>query len=45
VHIAIHGAGGKEVWMMGGEVDIGDGPAVALQRMLDGTRRRVISQV
>jgi hypothetical protein len=37
VHIAIHCASCKRIWMVGGEIDVGDGPAMGLEGMLDCT--------
>lgn len=38
VDITIHSASGERVRVVGGEVDVGDGAAVTLERVLNGTR-------
>lgn len=37
VDITVDSASGQEIWVVGREVDVGDGPTMALERMLDGT--------
>lgn len=45
MHISVDGACGQQVRVVGGKVDVCDGPAMALQGVLDGTRAGVIAQV
>lgn len=45
VDIAVDSTGGEHIRMVGREVDIGDGPAMAIQGMLDRSRRGVIPEV
>jgi hypothetical protein len=42
IDISVNGAGCQEIWVVCGEVDVGDGPIVGLKRMLDGARGRVV---
>ena len=45
MHVAVDGAGGQEVGMVGREVDVRDGPGVALQGVLDGAVGRVLPMI
>ena len=43
--VSVNSAGGQNVGVVGREVHVSDGPAVALERVLDGTISRIFSQV
>lgn len=43
--VAVDRAGGEEIGMIGGKVDVGDGSAVTFKRVLNSARVRVISEI
>ena len=45
VDISVDSTGGQNVGVVGREVHVSDGPAVALERVLDGTIGRILSQI